>query len=101
MLFASVAGWRAIYGGPAPSVSRGMQLIQVRRDLARSVPYGDTGMRLLAESVALDAESPRALAQAVAGWIESSTDQVTDAVEHELADFNREHMRVVWLGEQA
>ena len=134
---ASVDWLEIHYGGPASSVNDGIQLIQVRRDLARSVPYGDIEMGLLAESVELDAESPEAYARAVAEWIESSVDQVTFAVEYlswqvdfdeemrkeiedntsftvcisaecpqqelkaELADFNREHVRVVWLGEQA
>ena len=134
---ASVDWLEIHYGGPASSVNGGIQLIQVRRDLARSVPYGDIEMGLLAESVELDAESPKAYARAVAEWIESSTDQVTYAVEYlssqvdfdeemraeiedntsftiyisaacpqqelkaELADFNREHVRVVWLAEQA
>lgn len=134
---ASISWLQIHYGGPASSVNGGIQLIQVRRDLTRSVPYRDIEMGLLAESVELDAESPGTYAQAVAEWIESSIDQVTDAVEYlssqvdfdeelqeenedntsftiyisaacpqqelkaELADFNREHVRVVWLAEQA
>jgi hypothetical protein len=125
------------HGGPASSVNVGIQLIQVRPDLARSVPYGDIEMGWLAESVELAAESPEAYAHAVAQWIKSSIGAVTDAVEDltsrgdfdeemleeiedntsvtvyisaacpqqglkaEFADFNREHVQVVWLGEQA
>lgn len=130
--------WRQIhYGGPASSAGGGMQLMQVRPGLARSVPYGDIDMGLLAKSVELDVESPEAYAHAVAEWIKSSIVEVTDAVEYlssqvdfneemlkeiedntsvtvyisgacpqhelkaELADFNREDIQVVWLGEQA
>jgi hypothetical protein len=110
------------YGGPASSAGGGIQLVQVRPGLARSVP---------------DVESPEAYAHAVAEWIESSIVEVTDAVEYltsqvdfneemlkeiedntsvtvyisaacpqqelkaELADLNREDIQVVWLGEQA
>ena len=55
---ASVVWQEIYYGGPASSGNGGIQLIQVRSDLARSVPYGDIEMGLLAESVELDAESP-------------------------------------------
>ena len=134
---ASINWLQIHYGGPASSAGGGIQLIQVRPGLVRSVPYGDIDMGWLAESVEFAADSPEACARAVAEWIKSSVGEVTNAVEDltsqgefdeemleeieestsvtvylsdacpqqelkaELADFHREYVRIVWLGERA
>lgn len=94
---ASIEWLQIHYGGPASSVGGGIQLMQVRPSLARSVPYGDIEMGLLAESVKLDVESPEAYARAVAEWIESSIVDVTDAVEYltSQGDFDEEMLKEV------
>lgn len=94
---ASISWLQIHYGGPASSVGGGIQLIQVRPGLARSVPYSDVEMGWLAESVELAVESPEAYAHAVAEWIKSSIGQVTDAIEDLISqgDFDEEMLEEI------